>query len=330
MFRWLLESGGGQIRDRGAHVMSCAMYWMAPDGTGPVTVEATGTPPKQGALGRRRADERHLHVQEPGLGDDLDADAHDEVASAIRAEERTRTGSRAGKISRPGYGAIYHGDTARACTGAATAAPGPKSKVRNWEPPAGVQDVYKSPGHMEDWFLGIRTGKKCIMDIEWGAGVANLCILGNLSYILGGTLQWDQAEQEIVGDEEARRMMSRPAAPSVPPVSRAWRSLPVPRNDNICNSGIRGDSNMEAKPTLTMPARADSRATTPNVRTDAWQAAGTWAAAALEPLAGLVAKANWKSPGGQAGDVEDRPHRRRPGASRRQGRPGRADRAVGR
>ena len=29
-FRWFLESGGGQIRDRGAHVMSCAMWWMGP------------------------------------------------------------------------------------------------------------------------------------------------------------------------------------------------------------------------------------------------------------------------------------------------------------
>ena len=47
-FRWMMESGGGQIRDRGAHVMSCAMWWMGADGTGPVTVEATGTAPKKG------------------------------------------------------------------------------------------------------------------------------------------------------------------------------------------------------------------------------------------------------------------------------------------
>ncbi len=39
----MMESGGGQIRDRGAHVMSCAMWWMDADDTGPVTVEATGT-----------------------------------------------------------------------------------------------------------------------------------------------------------------------------------------------------------------------------------------------------------------------------------------------
>jgi hypothetical protein len=70
--------------------------------------------------------------------------------------------------------------------------------------------VYRSPGHKEDWFNGIRTGAKTIMNIEAAVGVANLCILGNLSFILGRKLQWDQAKQEIVGDDEARRMMSVP------------------------------------------------------------------------------------------------------------------------
>ena len=63
---------------------------------------------------------------------------------------------------------------------------------------------------MEDWFEGMRTGKKTIMNIEAGVGVANLTVLGNLAYLLGRPLQWDQATREIVGDEEARRLMSRP------------------------------------------------------------------------------------------------------------------------
>ena len=63
---------------------------------------------------------------------------------------------------------------------------------------------------MEDWFNGIKTGKKTIMNIDAAVGVANLCILGNLSYILGRKLEWDQASQEIVGDKQAQRMMYRP------------------------------------------------------------------------------------------------------------------------
>ena len=33
------------------------------------------------------------------------------------------------------------------------------------------------------------------MNIEAAVGVANLCVLGNLSFILGRKLQWDQADK---------------------------------------------------------------------------------------------------------------------------------------
>ena len=47
-FRWLLDFGGGQIRDRGAHVMSVALWCMNADQQGPASIEATGEPPHQG------------------------------------------------------------------------------------------------------------------------------------------------------------------------------------------------------------------------------------------------------------------------------------------
>jgi predicted dehydrogenase len=47
-FRWMIDFGGGQIRDRGAHVMSIANWIMDADYTGPVSVEAKGEPPHDG------------------------------------------------------------------------------------------------------------------------------------------------------------------------------------------------------------------------------------------------------------------------------------------
>jgi len=35
-------------------------------------------------------------------------------------------------------------------------------------------------------------------------------VLGNLSFISGRKLRWDPAKQEIVGDQQAHRMMGRP------------------------------------------------------------------------------------------------------------------------
>ena len=47
-FRWMINFGGGQIRDRGAHVMSIANWIMDADSTGPTRITATGEPPHDG------------------------------------------------------------------------------------------------------------------------------------------------------------------------------------------------------------------------------------------------------------------------------------------
>jgi len=208
VFRWVLESGGGQIRDRGAHVMSCAMWWMGQDGTGPVTVEATGTHPHQGLWDSAILMKVKYTFQNP---DWVMTWTQMPPSQLPKAEQRTPEEiARFSRISRPGYGAIYHGADGECMHWGGDGGTWAERKVRNWVPPAGAQEVYRSPGHMQDWFQGIKTGKKTIMNIEAGVGVAFLTILGNLSYMLGRGLTWDQTKMEIVGDDEARRLMSRP------------------------------------------------------------------------------------------------------------------------
>jgi predicted dehydrogenase len=208
VFRWLLESGGGQIRDRGAHVMSCAMWWLGQDGTGPVTVEAAGVPPSKGLWDSAVLMNVTYTFQNPDWVMTWTQMPKEELPAAeIRTKQEEQAFSR---ISRPGYGAIYHGDKGPCMHWGGDGGTWAERKVRNWKPPAGAKDVYRSPGHMEDWFQGIKNGKETIMNVAAGVGVANLCILGNLSYLLGRKLRWDQQKQEIIGDEQARRLMSRP------------------------------------------------------------------------------------------------------------------------
>ena len=202
-FRWIMESGGGQIRDRGAHVMSCAMWWMGADGTGPVTVEATGTSPTKGLWDSAVNMYVTYTFKKPDWVMTWNQGPDVAPAPEVRTPEEA-------KITRPGYGAIYHGSEGFFTHWGGDGGTWAERKAREWVPPAGAKEVYKSPGHKEDWFEGIKTGKKTIMNIDAAVGVANLCVLGNLSFILGRELHWDQATQEIVGDEQARRMMSRP------------------------------------------------------------------------------------------------------------------------
>ncbi|HIJ52376.1 MAG TPA: Gfo/Idh/MocA family oxidoreductase [Planctomycetes bacterium] len=206
VFRWVLESGGGQIRDRGAHVMSCAMWWMGADGTGPVTVEATGTAPTKGLWDSAILMEVTYTFKNPDWTMTWTQMPNDKLPKAEK-----RTGKEpGGRISRPGYGAIYRGDKGEFIHWGGDGGTWAEKKAREWKLPAGAKDVYKSPGHKEDWFKGIKTGAKTIMNIEAAVGVANLCVLGNVSFILGRKLHWEPVKQEIVGDEQARRMMGRP------------------------------------------------------------------------------------------------------------------------
>lgn len=202
-FRWILESGGGQIRDRGAHVMSCAMWWLDADGTGPVTVEATGTPPTKGLWDSAVNMKVTYTFRNPDW-----VMIWDQRREALDPPEERGEGE--DPIIRPGYGAVYHGEQGTFTHWGGDGGTWAERRCREWQPPVGAREVYRSPGHYEDWFEGIRTGRRTIMNIEAAVGVSNLCVLGNLSYMLGRPLHWDQARQEIVGDEQARRLMGRP------------------------------------------------------------------------------------------------------------------------
>ena len=195
-FRWFLESGGGQIRDRGAHVMSCALYLMDADNQGgPVSIEATGTAPTRGLW---------------------DCPVDMEVTYTFKNPDWVLTWSQPGKpaekeegVDHNGYGAVYHGDKDTLVLFGGDGGTWTQKKARHFMAPPGGE-IYKSPGHKEDWFDGIRTGRKTIMNVEGGVATANLTILGNIAYILGRKIQWDPVKQEIVGDDSARRMMTRP------------------------------------------------------------------------------------------------------------------------
>ncbi len=47
-------------------------------------------------------------------------------------------------------------------------------------------------------------------DIEQGYISSASCILANLSRQLGRTLTWDPVKAQVVGDEEANRLLRRP------------------------------------------------------------------------------------------------------------------------
>ncbi len=190
-FRWFLELGGGQIRDRGAHVMSVVMWCMNHDHTGPVSVEATGEPPHRGLY---------------------DCPVSMEVKYEFQNPDWTLTWSQPGKPEQgAGFGAKYWGEKDTLVVTGGDGGCGAERKAMEYQVPPGGQRVNRSPGHRQDWFNCIKTRQQPIMPIEAGHRVASLCILGNIAYVLGRKLKWDPVNEQFIGDEEANRMLSRPS-----------------------------------------------------------------------------------------------------------------------
>ncbi|MHA3770797.1 Gfo/Idh/MocA family protein [Verrucomicrobiota bacterium sgz303538] len=72
--------------------------------------------------------------------------------------------------------------------------------------------------HMKDFLAAIAKRSRPVADIEQGHISSASCIMANLSMQLGRSLTWDAAKNQIVGDDEANRLLKRPyRAPWVHP-----------------------------------------------------------------------------------------------------------------
>jgi predicted dehydrogenase len=192
-FRWLLDFGGGQIRDRGAHIMSIAQWIMNADTTGPVVIDGRGEPPHDGMYDT--ADKMNVTYEFKNPDWTLVWAQPGEPSAELPAR----------------YGAVYHGDKGRLTVtygdGQNTAT---EPKAMEYDVPDGGVPVFRSPGHAENFFDCIKTREKPIMHIEAGVRVAHLCILGNLSYAVGRKFEWDPMNERVNNDDEANRLLSRP------------------------------------------------------------------------------------------------------------------------
>lgn len=72
--------------------------------------------------------------------------------------------------------------------------------------------------HMKDFLAAIAKRSRPVADIEQGHISSASCIMANLSMQLGRSLTWDATKNQIIGDDEANRLLKRPyRAPWVHP-----------------------------------------------------------------------------------------------------------------
>lgn len=197
-FRWLLESGGGQIRDRGAHQFSTILWCMNADHQTSFSVEAKGRPPARGLW---------------------DCPVDMEVVYQFKNPDWTlEWGQPGNKVGQTEFGNVFWGDNGHLVLEWEGGYRPANPEAVNFKLPLGGEEVYRTDeyedfnmNHKADWFKSIREGHlRPAVDIEIGHRTASLCNLGNLAYILGRKLVWDGEKQEVVGDSQANRLLSKP------------------------------------------------------------------------------------------------------------------------
>ena len=64
--------------------------------------------------------------------------------------------------------------------------------------------------HQHDFVNAVVTRRKPVADIEQGHISTASCILANIAMQLGRTLTWDPVKHQVVGDDEANKLLRRP------------------------------------------------------------------------------------------------------------------------
>jgi predicted dehydrogenase len=197
-FRWLLESGGGNIRDRGAHQFSTILWCMNADQQISFTVEAKGRAPTRGLW---------------------DNPIEMEVIYQFKNPDWTLVWGQPGdKVGQTGFGNVFWGNGGKLVLEWEGAYKPANPKAVNFKLPPGGREIYRTDeyedfnmNHKADWFKSIREGHlRPAVDIEIGHRTATLCNLGNLSYLLDRKLVWDGEKEEVVSDPKANRMLDNP------------------------------------------------------------------------------------------------------------------------
>ena len=73
-----------------------------------------------------------------------------------------------------------------------------------------IQNYRGRGGIIGDFLYCVKTREKPFRDIELGHRTATVAHLGNIAYWLGRPIKWNPDKEEIIGDDEAARWLSRP------------------------------------------------------------------------------------------------------------------------
>ena len=183
-WRFILNYGGGEMTDRGAHIIDLAQMGNDTDHTGPVEIMGIGADADHGLFNTFMSYQFECRY-----------------ANGVRLIGGSQ-GPRGLKFEGTD-GSIFihiHGGRLEA---------EPSSLLREFIGPGEIH-VGRSPGHHQDFLNAVRSRRPPMAPAEAGHRTATICHLVNIAMLTGRTLNWDPIKEQITNDAAANRMLSPP------------------------------------------------------------------------------------------------------------------------
>ena len=184
-FRFINDYSGGQTTNFGCHSNNVAHWAMNMDHTGPVEIEDLG-------------------AEFPPKGDLFNTAT--KVAFRARYENGVVLECKTDKLS---FGATFHGTDGWLRVLSKGITSGPESIAKSVIGPNELH-LPVSLNHYRNFLDCVKSRQDPMEPVETGHRTASLCHLGNIAMQLHRKIKWDPKKEQIIGDAEAAKMLSKP------------------------------------------------------------------------------------------------------------------------
>jgi predicted dehydrogenase len=179
------DYSGGAVTNMGGHGLDQIQWALAMDETGPVEVWPITPGEKNGKVSYRYANGTQVDLE---------------------------YGSKHG----PDLGAIFIGEKGKIEINRNKFTTNPKNLIKELPPESEIVKwhdetaLWQAKYHMENWMDCIQSREKPVADVEIGHRSVTVCHLCNIARQVARKITWDPEKEQIVGDEEANKLLGRP------------------------------------------------------------------------------------------------------------------------
>jgi len=197
-FRFIRDYSGGQTTNFGAHSNDLAQWALGADGSGPIEFEDLGA-----------------EFPEPGSLYNTPTKIHFRALYANGVElicQMTPRGFGIRIEGTKGWIDLTYGKVETSPASLKDLKIGPNEihlAQSNKNRQEDAQDNY-IVDHSRNFLDCIKSRQDPVAHVEIGNSTANLCHLGNIAMLLHRKIRWDPKKEQVIGDEEANNMLSRP------------------------------------------------------------------------------------------------------------------------